>query len=205
MPHQFPNYIKRFNPRARGGRDSNSLTCQWVTIRFNPRARGGRDVRPPGNRHYFQRFNPRARGGRDLNRPATCSTTSFVSIHAPAGGATQLKYSLPTVNNSFNPRARGGRDTNRSFEHILRQVSIHAPAGGATEPGALKFDQGSQFQSTRPRGARQRTSANVFSISSFNPRARGGRDILEHNIVIRQSTFQSTRPRGARRIIALSF
>jgi len=33
----------------------------------------------------------------------------IVSIHAPAGGATEKIY-LPSVRLCFNPRARGGRD-----------------------------------------------------------------------------------------------
>jgi len=76
------------------------------------------------------RFNPRARRGRDC----ACEYnkhSGFVSIHAPAGGATSHRSNL------------------------LRQriVSIHAPAGGATavigSPLTICL-----FQSTRPQGAR---------------------------------------------------
>ena len=75
------------------------------------------------------------------------------------------------------------------------------------------------FQSTRPRGARQRRAQNPGNLQSFNPRARGGRDksayyffsfsrvsihapaggATANNLeTARSIKFQSTRPRGAR-------
>jgi len=77
-----------------------------------------------------------------------------------------------------------------------------------------------KFQSTRPRGARPKVFLASIIVSSFNPRARGGRDLDEsipciyncfnprarggrdphcHRDVAAQ-LFQSTRPRGARLI-----
>jgi len=79
----------------------------------------------------------------------------FVSIHAPAGGATIAGRYTQKVCTGFNPRARRGRDTpllpfsrtEGSFNPRARRgrddlkedeiqkrltVSIHAPAGGAT-------------------------------------------------------------------------
>ncbi len=38
----------------------------------------------------------------------------YVSIHAPAGGATQQYGNLLYYYYSFNPRARGGRDDKRA-------------------------------------------------------------------------------------------
>ena len=57
------------------------------------------------------------------------------------------------------------------------KVSIHAPARGAT------------------RQWRQRLSRQ----SSFNPRARAGRDVTMAKFAYPEIWFQSTRPRGARR------
>ena len=148
--------------------------------RFNPRARGGRDlyrrllpVLPSG-------FNPRARGGRDGFVCSAYAHIRFVSIHAPAGGATALM----------------------AFAGLRPGVSIHAPAGGATRYLQAVFKP-SEFQSTRPRGARHfieqklapiavvsihapaggATFKQLFDssdIMSFNPRARGGRDFTRH-------------------------
>jgi len=65
----LPLQIHRFNPRARGGRDSNR-----------------RSVSPP----FFLGFNPRARGGRDDTGLRPIYVDMHVSIHAPAGGATRI-------------------------------------------------------------------------------------------------------------------
>ncbi len=56
------------------------------------------------------------------------------------------------------------------------------------------------FQSTRPRGARPSASLKrIRQISSFNPRARVGRDAsAERHAPVPSWMFQSTRPRGAR-------
>jgi len=117
-----------------------------------------------------------------------------VSIHAPAGGATIAAFLCYNLK-CFNPRARGGRDL------------LYCAIG-----------QDFEFQSTRPRGARPRpgAAAQNFAVSihapaggatirviaclhclSFNPRARGGRDLIVLSGT-EQPVFQSTRPRGAR-------
>ena len=82
--------IRRFNPRAREGRDAIRLSESELLSSFNPRAREGRDemsgadlqqwrvfqsTRPRGARHRFRLFqfgtmicfNPRAREGRDFS------------------------------------------------------------------------------------------------------------------------------------------
>ena len=101
--------------------------------RFNPRAREGRDE---VTRHHLNRaagFNPRAREGRDTCSAIWRGLHSFVSIHAPARGATVLADGVPLAVESFNPRAREGRD-------LAFSISSSDISG---------------FQSTRPRGARQ--------------------------------------------------
>ena len=103
----------------------------------------------------------------------------------------------------------------------LNQVSIHAPARGATAEQFPKIHIFSQFQSTRPRGARRfrilsfsavtavsihapargATSRRAHGASKsrcFNPRARAGRDAICVVRKRRRIMFQSTRPRGAR-------
>ena len=77
-------------------------------------------------------FNPRAHVGRDLCDPGRDHPADAVSIHAPTWGATQRE-------------ALGGHDGG---------VSIHAPTWGATTDRTITFDP-QEFQSTRPRGARQ--------------------------------------------------
>ena len=73
-------------------------------------------------------------------------------------------------------RPRGARQVLADNETAIVIVSIHAPAGGATL---------------------YRKSQNISL--SFNPRARGGRDLTLPHHLKSQFPFQSTRPRGARR------
>ena len=99
-----------------------------------------------------------------------------VSIHAPAGGATQ-KPGLLTLFTTFqSTRPRGARHNHLTHHRHHRHVSIHAPAGGATELG----------------------QSSAAGILCFNPRARGGRDAYQAKSHYRGDPFQSTRPRGAR-------
>ncbi len=77
----------------------------------------------------------------------------FVSIHAPARGATaKHQTDAPAMIVSIHAPARGAtneRDTNK----YGMQVSIHAPARGATYHLVMTI-RGTGFQSTRPHGAR---------------------------------------------------
>ncbi|KAF1079585.1 MAG: hypothetical protein GQF41_4143 [Candidatus Rifleibacterium amylolyticum] len=141
--------MRCFNPRARGGRDLPLASLASISSFQSTRPRGARPLRPL--RPYFTlRFNPRARGGRDHLEYYHMATLQFqstrprgarhgyrrlvppatVSIHAPAGGATDI-VSRPKKDLCFNPRARGGRDLAVTFLTLVLS-----------------------FQSTRPRGAR---------------------------------------------------
>ena len=62
--------------------------------------------------------------------------------------------------------------------HPSYKVSIHTPAGGATLYQLIK----------------------LWSLSCFNPHARGGRDRRWSERLNEEKKFQSTRPRGARPI-----
>ena len=129
---RYPHTDLCFNPRARGGRDvlvvhhskpftvvsihapaggatsAGMITTSILLMFQSTRPRGAR-LCPCTSRLLLSRFNPRARGGRD--QYSLCRTLEeFVSIHAPAGGATCLIVGLL----------------------LIRKVSIHAPAGGAT-------------------------------------------------------------------------
>ena len=124
----------------------------------------------------FQSTRPR--GARQIL--AYCAERRIlVSIHAPARGATLLRFGFVFKGESFNPRAREGRDRGSyAALKIDADVSIHAPARGATRLILPSVVTGLKFQSTRPRGARP---VNISHAASF-------------------SVFQSTRPRGARLI-----
>ena len=163
--------------RPRGARHGNGRVDRARMPGFNPRARVGRDRelrRTPIADLLFQSTRPRgarrqAHGLLPGDRP--------VSIHAPAWGATGPGHPKSGAQRCFNPRARVGRDL--------------APPPWPTSK--------SQFQSTRPRGARRnaieaykgflfvsihapawgatgRRTERTRSSSGFNPRARVGRD-----------------------------
>ena len=121
-------------------------------------------TRPRGARQYLDReiqtprsFNPRARGGRDQVNNNNKSRYEHVSIHAPAGGATDGMTGRNFVLKFQSTRPRGAR-----------QTSIPCVGNYLL------------FQSTRPRGARRTTPALSTIHPSFNPRARGGRDFSVH-------------------------
>ncbi len=122
--------VHSFNPRARMGRDSPlEITATRYLFQstrphgarprppkirmlrrcFNPRARMGRDVASLFGKLRDRGFNPRARMGRD-SISSYSRQTSYVSIHAPAWGATYCNINFI---DSYG-------------------VSIHAPAWGAT-------------------------------------------------------------------------
>ncbi len=182
-----------------GGATCDPLDYADNDIGFNPRARGGRDkviAVAGGILHRFQSTRPR--GARRRYRQAM-SHASWVSIHAPAGGATSPAY-RKTAQKRVSIHAPAGGAT-QEIEKIIQRsrVSIHAPAGGATwnvhfppdrckcfnprarggrdKMAATDAIGTAMFQSTRPRGARHpKSTERAKKVESFNPRARGGRD-----------------------------
>ena len=115
----------------------------------------------------------RPRGARRV--PAGTDARAVVSIHAPTGGATCV-VAIIDANARVSIHAPTGGATGGGHVVLRRLiVSIHAPTGGATAT-AKDFNEATQFQFTRPRGARQRRVRNAARVASFNSRAHGGRD-----------------------------
>ena len=105
------NDFADFNPRSREGSDGLSGRLQTSSNDFNPRSREGSDHQSSLTTFSCVYFNPRSREGSDLLLRER-RRHAFISIHAPAKGATRK---CPKV---FR-------------RHI---ISIHAPAKGATPP-----------------------------------------------------------------------
>ena len=100
-------------------------------------------------------FNPRSREGSDAL--FSCFYTFlFISIHAPAKGAT----------------------TGRWTADLQFDISIHAPAKGATPNGYGSVHKLSGFQSTLPRRERPVGLHHEGRGTYFNPRSREGSDML---------------------------
>ena len=103
-----------------------------MTIYFNPRSREGSDLLGQAEQRrnlLFQSTLPRRERRKKVFAKAA---EEFISIHAPAKGAT-----LAWI-----------------YELDERDISIHAPAKGATRILAHILDMGGRFQSTLPRRER---------------------------------------------------
>ena len=125
---------KRFNPRTRVGCDAISTAITLTPLCFNPRTRVGCD--PPLSRKRLRclcSFNPRTRVGCDDLVLVDVEQFHFVSIHAPAWGATTRALGCrPTENRFQSTHPRGVRLSRHVRHGRCREVSIHAPAWGAT-------------------------------------------------------------------------
>ena len=145
-----------FNPRARMGRDPWPTRLFSASYGFNPRARMGRDLTICSdiNSAVFQSTRPYGA------RPTAIQISPLVitvSIHAPVWGATVLSERISISDQFQSTRPYGAR-----------------LAPPITEP--LQWE----FQSTRPYGARLTTGTTHPVSSSFNPRARMGRDLFSY-------------------------
>ena len=140
-----------FNPRTRMGCDLTAVrSCHGVGVSIHAPAWGAtvidplaaflgpfQSTHPHGVRRKPMKredaaccFNPRTRMGCDAQRNWQ-AVAWFVSIHAPAWGATMPHSSVP-AGSGFNPRTRMGCDQHRRAGQSHPRVSIHAPAWGAT-------------------------------------------------------------------------
>ena len=122
---------RRFNPRARVGRDCSSMfIVSYTTV----------SIHAP------------AWGATRLYRQTACGHT--VSIHAPAWGATRCAGRCDHHKGCFNPRARVGRDC-ASEEATVRSNRFQSTRPrGARLQNFTSSSRRRWFQSTRPRGAR---------------------------------------------------
>ena len=184
-----------FNSRAREGRDPVppiGFWDFWVSIHAPARGATPQPMRNEGANHVS--IHAPARGA-TLPRPFP-GAGECVSIHAPARGATILAAATsPVTVVSFHAPARGatksaedaqagaGFNSHAPANARRRQVcvqiikvSIHAPARGAKYHNLLSSSP-LKFQFTRPRGARLPTQPACPPNSSFNSRAREGRDL----------------------------
>ncbi len=140
-------------------------------------------------------FNPRARKERDKIRKLKFGRMKFQSTRPQ--GARRRKITTVLWNIGFNPRARKERDLASGLRLPRISVSIHAPARSATSSLGLRRPV-TQFQSTRPQGARLFQCCFTYFLTGFNPRARKERDSAVTFRTLLE-WFQSTRPQGARR------
>ena len=117
---------------AKGATRSRSADIRSRT-NFNPRSREGSDALGAWSRaltYIFQSTLPRRERHTHFHLTMLCR---IISIHAPAKGATYLRYQLYQANCiSIHAPAKGATFRHSSLGLIRHIISIHAPAKGAT-------------------------------------------------------------------------
>ena len=86
---------------------------------------------------------------------------------------------------NFNPRSRVGNDHILRFGSDVGSISIHVPAWGTTKNPQRRAAHLFPFQSTFPRGERQKDIQFLLQYHYFNPRSRVGNDREERDLVKR--------------------
>ena len=137
----FARIVDDFNPRSREGSDKNMMTGLYRYA-------------------IFQSTLPR---GERLSKLVRFNLKKFISIHAPARGATKERYDI--IGKQFG-------------------ISIHAPARGATRKTFWKTHRHRISIHAPARGATQGTSKDRSNDRNFNPRSREGSDDLRYRILI---------------------
>ena len=170
-------------------------------------------------------FNPRPRRGGDyIGLPSDVSLWS-VSIHAPAGGATNRVPSLSRWMPSFQstppqggrPEVKGPKLDIFPFQSTPPQggrrglmsgsrdilVSIHAPAGGATNQFIRINAVIAGFNPRPRRGGDVTTSRGRYIVYRwrFNPRPRRGGDAIQAPVPGMTCSFNPRPRRGGDRIL----
>ena len=79
-----------FNPRSREGSDQRSFKESKSSGNFNPRSREGSDVLGMSIYHCSIKFQSTLPRGERLKLLTEYKSTSLISIHAPARGATSI-------------------------------------------------------------------------------------------------------------------
>ena len=121
----------------------------------------------------FQSTLPR--GERQSTR-ASHPRPSWISIHAPTRGATQVLVS----------------------DDLLSVISIHAPTRGATVPRWIHSLRRHHFNPRSHEGSDDIANSLVSAYKHFNPRSHEGSDDDNLEVIEYAKKFQSTLPRGER-------
>ena len=169
--------VRRFNPRARAGRDHSPARVPPGPCGFNPRARAGRDDDLAGAQDLngvFQSTRPR---GARHSVDQEVERRAKVSIHAPARGAT-----LPTTPRMFSDvfqstRPRGARPPAAPRTRPRPSFNPRARAGRDSY-GERRFAIRTGFNPRARAGRDRHLEFMDYAWMSFNPRARAGRDEL---------------------------
>ena len=123
--------------------------------------------------------------------------SEWISIRAPAWGATLADSSICFNVRDFNPRSRVGSDVYTINLALDVGISIRAPAWGATA-GYANSARCYEFQSALPRGERQFTDFQFLSPFTISIRAPAWGATHHLMVLTGCRGFQSALPRGER-------
>ena len=167
--------VTRFQSTLPRGERRPACRADGTATSFNPRSRGGSDSSSGSSVDdpWFQSTLPRGERRRKQNNIIFIND---VSIHAPAGGATDSLISCTPVTGFQSTLPRGER--HYGFPLVLNSEEFQSTLPrGERLPLAIFFILLPLFQSTLPRGER-RVFCTLYPDSlCFNPRSRGGSDL----------------------------
>ena len=211
--------ITGFNPRSRAGSDRRSTPTAGSRASFNPRSRAGSDPLAALLPSCPTGFNPRSRAGSDLGdgrpvarglfqstlprgeRPGAFvapTPSCFVSIHAPARGATSSATFPLSLSLFQSTLPRGERPWATSVRSAPTRFNPRSRAGSDSSRGTTTTSS-SLFQSTLPRGERPLAGQQDAELRQFQSTLpRGERPLRRSERVVVDDEFQSTLPRGER-------
>ena len=163
-----------FNPRSHEGSDcaNNSLLCS--PGHFNPRSHEGSDQAERLKVRQYWYFNPCSHEGSDDILLEFASSMLLFQSTLPRG-ERQIQVLFPDQIVHFNPRSHEGSDICQPASALPNPISIHAPTRGATFCSNF-FPPYEKFQSTLPRGERQKCRHQSKMSGNFNPRSHEGSD-----------------------------
>ena len=102
--------------------------------------------------------------------------TPYISIHAPAKGATPSKTMCPSFNSFQSTLPRRERPTKIYDPNNEFDISIHAPAKGATKGDTTELKEYADFNPRSREGSDRIARKSPMCIHYFNPRSREGSD-----------------------------
>ena len=207
----FSRLAMRFSMTAfqstlpRGERPFSPQHCHSIAYEFQSTLpRGERRMVMYGTQ-YRGSFNPRSRAGSDNGEAELETAVVFVSIHAPARGATHLLQPVGRVFGvSIHAPARGA--TLARGEGALRCASFNPRSrAGSDDTVSGPTARKSGFNPRSRAGSDSRRNSTVLRFSRFNPRSRAGSDPGLADVDLFALVFQSTLPRGERPSLLKSF
>ena len=168
-----------------------------TSLYFNPLHHEGGDFLVRLISSGLTDFNPLHHEGGDLSK-IDYHNQETISIHSTTRVET-VNYGHRTVDDDdFNPLHHEGGDATQSVKSKTGEmISIHSTTRVETLISSVMT--GSRiFQSTPPRGWRQRWSESLLPVQYFNPLHHEGGDLTIAHQEIGYLEFQSTPPRGWR-------